>query len=91
MPAAILGRIGGMIGPAALRALNDIRMGFLIMTRVPVGTISGPVPTMGASAWTWPLIGAVVGGISALVWGLGLHLGLPPLPAAALAILAAAA
>ena len=77
-----------MIGPAALRALNDIRMGFLIMTRVPVGTISGPVPTMGASAWTWPLIGAVVGGISALVWGLGLHLGLPPLPAAALAILA---
>ena len=77
-----------MIGPAALRALNDIRMGFLILTRVPAGTIAGLVPTMGASAWTWPLVGAFVGGISALVWGLGLYLGLPPLPAAALAILA---
>ncbi len=69
------------------QALNEIRMGFLILTRIPVGSIAGEAPTMGASAWSWPLVGLVTGGLSALVWLLAGHLGLPPFPAAALAVL----
>ncbi|HQY43248.1 MAG TPA: adenosylcobinamide-GDP ribazoletransferase [Paracoccaceae bacterium] len=75
--------------PAPLRrVLGELRMGFLILTRLPVGSLAGDVPTMGASAWGWPVVGLVVGGISALIWWLALAIGLPPLPAAVLAVLA---
>lgn len=77
-----------MIPAPILRAFAELRMGFLILTRIPVGNLSGEVPTMGASAWGWPAVGLVIGGLSALVWWAGLAIGLPPLPAAALAILA---
>lgn len=79
-----------MIPTPIRRAFAELRMGFLILTRIPVGNLSGDVPTMGASAWGWPLVGLVVGGISALIWWAALAIGLPPLPAAALAILAGA-
>lgn len=69
------------------QTLREFRMGFLILTRIPVGSIAGEAPTMGASAWCWPLVGMVTGGLSALVWLLAGHLGLPPFPAAALAVL----
>lgn len=62
-------------------------MGFLTLTRLPVGQITGDVPTMGASAWSWPLVGLVIGALSALVWCVALRLGLPALPAATLACL----
>lgn len=70
------------------RAFAELRMGFLILTRIPVGTLSGEVPTMGASAWAWPVVGAAIGAISALIWCGGQAIGLPPLPAAGLAIVA---
>lgn len=69
------------------QALSEIRMGFMILTRIPVGPIAGEAPSMGASAWSWPLVGLVTGGLSALVWLLARQLGLPPFPAAALAVL----
>ena len=74
----------------ALQALAEVRMGFLLLTRIPVGNLRGTVPTMGASAWCWPLAGLAVGGIAALVWCAGNWAGLPPLPAAGLALLAMA-
>lgn len=77
-----------MIPAPISRAFAELRMGFLILTRIPVGSLSGTLPTVGSSAWGWPLVGLVVGGLSALIWWAALALGLPPLPAAGLAILA---
>jgi adenosylcobinamide-GDP ribazoletransferase len=69
-----------------LARLNDVRMGFLTLTRLPMGVISGAVPSMAASAWSWPLVGAVVGATSGLIYCAALWLGIAPMLAAALAI-----
>lgn len=76
-----------MIAPPIRRTIAELRLGFLILTRIPVGSLSDEVPSMGSSAWGWPIVGLVVGGISALVWWAVLTLGVPPMPAAGLAIL----
>ena len=65
----------------------EIRIGLMILTRIPVGQIKSDPPSMAASAWCWPLIGMIVGGLSGVTWWGALGLGLPPLLAAALAIL----
>lgn len=70
------------------RLADELRMAFLTLTRLPVGRIAGEAPGMAASAWAWPLVGAVVGLIAALVQWAALALGLPPLLAAVLAVLA---
>lgn len=67
---------------------DELRMGFMVLTRLPAGRISGEPPSAGDSAWSWPLVGLAVGAISSLVWALALTFGLPPLLSAALAILA---
>lgn len=56
-----------MTQTATLRRINEVRMGFLILTRIPVGRIKGEVPTMAASCWGWPLIGAFIGLVAAVV------------------------
>lgn len=63
-------------------------MAFLTLTRLPVGQIAGEAPGMAESAWAWPLVGALVGLIAALVHWAALALGLPPFMAAVLAVLA---
>lgn len=45
---------------------------------------------MAETGWAWPLVGAVVGGVMAVVCGLALWLGLPPVMAAILALAAGA-
>ncbi len=74
-------------GPRAI--LDEVRLGVMVLTRLPVGRIAGPVPAVGATVWTWPLVGLMVGAISALCLWLGTTFGLPPGPARVLAILAA--
>ena len=78
-----------MIPAPVQRAFNEVRAGFLILTRIPVGRIGGAVPGMAASAWTWPLVGLVVGGMAAVVHSAALWLGLPLPVAAVLALLTA--
>ena len=70
------------------RRAEELRLAFLLLTRLPVGTIRGAAPGMAASSWAWPLAGAVVGVIAALGAGIGLWLGLPPAMAALLALAA---
>ena len=75
--------------PSAIMARwAEIRIGFMILTRFPMGRIDGEAPSMAASAWCWPLVGLVVGGLAAAVWWMAVSVGLPPLLAATLAILA---
>ena len=77
-----------MTSAPAARVLDELRMAFLTLSRLPVGRIRGEAPAMGASAWAWPLVGATIGLIAAIVDCAALRAGLPPFLAAALAILA---
>ena len=70
------------------RRLNELRMGFMILTRLPMGEIRGAVPGMGASAWSWPFVGAAIGALAALAHALAVSAGVPPLLAACIAVLA---
>lgn len=69
---------------------GEIRLAFMLLSRLPAGRIEGEAPAMAASSWAWPLVGVAVGAIMALVCGAGLWLGLPPLMAALLTLAAGA-
>ncbi|MCW3781975.1 adenosylcobinamide-GDP ribazoletransferase [Defluviimonas salinarum] len=69
---------------------GEIRLAFMLLSRLPAGRIEGEAPAMAASSWAWPLVGVAVGAIMALVCGSALWLGLPPLMAALLALAAGA-
>jgi len=57
------------------RILRDILSAFGLLTRLPLPDHQ----TSGAgSAWAWPLVGAGLGGLAALMAGLGMWLGLTP-------------
>jgi adenosylcobinamide-GDP ribazoletransferase len=65
-------------------ALGDLIAAFGLLTRLPLpqrAVTAGP-----RAAWAWPLVGAVVGGLSAAAGALALWLGLPIGVAAAVAL-----
>lgn len=70
------------------RRADELRLAFLLLTRLPVGAIAGEAPAMAASSWAWPIVGLAVGAISALACLLALTLGLPPAMAALVALAA---
>lgn len=70
------------------RRPEELRLAFMLLSRLPVGAIRGETPALAASAWAWPLVGAVIGAISAALCGLALWLGLPPVMAATIALAA---
>jgi adenosylcobinamide-GDP ribazoletransferase len=79
-------------GPAAslwnpLAWFEDIRLAFAFLTRLPIrGTVAAR--PLAAAVRCFPLVGVVVGLGGGLVYVLGLALGLPPLGAALIAIVA---
>ncbi|OYX42734.1 MAG: adenosylcobinamide-GDP ribazoletransferase [Rhodobacterales bacterium 32-67-9] len=68
--------------------VEELRLAFLLLTRLPVGAIRGAAPDMASSSWAWPVVGVAVGVIAALGAGIGHWLGLPPAMAAILALTA---
>lgn len=68
------------------RRADELRLAFLLLTRLPVAAIPGAAPTMAASSWAWPIVGLVVGGIAGALALLCLALGLTPLMAALAAL-----
>jgi adenosylcobinamide-GDP ribazoletransferase len=68
---------------------TDLKVGILFCTRLPLPHAE-PIERgdVARAGWTFPLVGALVGGIGALAYGLALELKLPPLLAAALALAA---
>jgi adenosylcobinamide-GDP ribazoletransferase len=68
---------------------SDLKASILFLTRLPLprGT-----PVAGAAiaraAWAFPIAGALIGFIGAVVYELAHKIGLPPWPAAALAVAA---
>lgn len=62
------------------RRRDEVRLAFMLLSRLPMGRIAA-APPLAQSFWAYPLVGAVVGGVTGLVlWG-GLALGLPSLAA----------
>lgn len=55
--------------------LPDLWSAFALLTRLPV---PDHAPRGAASAWAWPLVGAVLGGIAAVVASMAMWLGLTP-------------
>jgi adenosylcobinamide-GDP ribazoletransferase len=75
---------------AWLRSLAiDLKLSLLFCTRLPI-VRSAPLDgaSFGRATWALPIAGALVGLIGALVYWLAHVVGLPPLPAAALALAA---
>jgi adenosylcobinamide-GDP ribazoletransferase len=75
----------------------DLKISILFCTRLPLARADFPkhVPIDGGdvarASWAIPIAGALVGGIGALVYWTGYQIGLPPWPAAALALAATVA
>lgn len=66
--------------------LKEAQLAFMILTRLPVGRISGEVPPLAASVWAFPLVGLALGLAMALVFAGATALNLPELAAALLAL-----
>lgn len=55
----------------------------MLLSRLPAGRVGGDAPRMGDTVWAWPLVGAVLGALGALVLLALAALGVPALVAGA--------
>ncbi|MFD2175754.1 adenosylcobinamide-GDP ribazoletransferase [Rhodobacter lacus] len=68
--------------------LTEALLAVVMLTRLPAPRLPDPAPSLAAASWAFPLAGALLGALSALVLSLALALGLPPALAAGLALAA---
>ena len=72
--------------------IADLTVGILFSTRLPlVHSMPIGADDVARASWSFPVAGALVGAIGALVYGVACWIGVPALPAAALALAATAA
>ncbi len=62
--------------------IKEIHLALLFFTRLPVGNIEAPVPSLAQSSWCWSLVGGVTGLLAALVYSALSYLGVPLILAA---------
>ena len=68
------------------KRLAEVQIAFMLLSRLPAGTLSGQAPELSQARWAFPIIGFVIGAIIALGYsGLSL-IGLPPILASFLTI-----
>lgn len=68
------------------RRLDEARLALMLLTRLPVGRLKDPVPSLAEARWAYPLVGLVIGAIAWVAHHAALMLGLGPLPAALVAL-----
>lgn len=68
--------------------LAEVQIAIVTLTRLPVGSVAKPVPSIAAARWAFPLVGVLVGAIVGAVAGAAGLLGLPPLVGGFLAVAA---
>jgi adenosylcobinamide-GDP ribazoletransferase len=66
----------------------DLKFSLAFCTRLPLGGIPTEAGALARACWAWPLAGALIGAVGALVYAAAAGLGLAGLPAAALALAA---
>ena len=69
---------------------DQVRLAMMLLTRLPVGRIAGEAPAMARAQWAFPLVGLVIGALGWGVFALATVLGLAPVIAAILSLLASA-
>ena len=57
--------------------LAEAQLAMMMLTRLPIGQINGPAPSIAAACWAFPLAGLVVGMATALVMATTVWIGLP--------------
>jgi adenosylcobinamide-GDP ribazoletransferase len=70
------------------RGVSDLTQALAFLTRIPLADRAAGRPDFHDSAWTFPVVGAVVGLGGGIVYALAAGVGLAPLLAAALAVTA---
>lgn len=70
------------------QATNDIILAAGLLTRLPLPRLELDGSRTAQASWAWPLVGAVVGCIGAAVGAGAMAVGLPPLVAATLTLIA---
>lgn len=68
------------------RWFDEARLAVIMLTRLPVGRLADPVPSLAEAAWAYPLVGLIVGAAGWAAQAAVLALGLAPDPAALIAV-----
>lgn len=68
--------------------LREVQLAFTLLTRLPVGRLPDPVPTLAQAAWAYPLVGLVWGAVLWAVLTVALVLGFSPMISGVAAIAA---
>ncbi len=66
--------------------LAELQLAVMLLTRLPAGRIAGPAPELVAARWAFPLVGALIGGLTWAGFAGAGALGAPPPIAALLAL-----
>ncbi len=73
------------------RRIDEVRLAMMVMTRLPMGQLRDPAPTMAAARWAYPLCGLPVGLLGWAVFTVAQMVGLAPLVSALAGLAAMAA
>lgn len=68
------------------KRIAEGQVAFMLLTRLPAGTLSSYVPDLAAARWAFPLVGIVIGGIIGCAYLALSAVSLPPLLAALCAL-----
>ncbi|WP_095588541.1 adenosylcobinamide-GDP ribazoletransferase [Actibacterium ureilyticum] len=68
------------------RRLAELQVAVMLLSRLPAGRVGDDAPGMGRTAWAWPLVGALIGSITAGAYAACHALGLPAALAALVAL-----
>ena len=70
------------------QAISQLQVAMMLLTRLPAGNLTAPIPKLSDSVWAFPLVGLAVGAFSALGLAVALWIGMPPALAAGIALIA---
>ena len=67
--------------------LAEAQIALMTLSRLPAGRVADPAPGISAAVWAFPLVGVLIGGLSAVGYAVAIAAHLPPALAAAVAVL----
>jgi len=65
---------------------NELRLAIMMLTRLPVGRLQDPAPSLPDAQWAFPVVGLIVGFIAGVTHAVSLHLGASAAMAAVLSL-----
>lgn len=68
------------------RRIAELRLAGMLLTRVPMGTLRDPVPSLPDSRWAFPVVGIIIGALVGTVFSGATAIGLTPVISALLAL-----